>query len=277
MLGAIIGDIVGSAYEWNNIKTKDFPLFTKASHFTDDTVMTLAVSEACVGYQNAKTGKYWQNGSNNLWFQTRLLSTMQAMGRMYPDVGYGANFDVWINSDDPQPYNSYGNGSAMRVSPVAYFSDTLEEALTLARLSAEVTHNHPDGIRGAQATAACVFMALNGDSKSSIRSYVEKHFYSLNFTLDEIRPVYRYDVSCQGSVPQAIKAFLEGEDFEDTIRGAVSIGGDSDTIAAIAGSIAEPFFRSIRPGVVNRALDCLDEHLLSVYERGVKLRPHTYL
>lgn len=277
MLGAIIGDIIGSAYEWDNVKTKDFPLFTKASHFTDDTLMTLAVSEACVGYQNAKTGRYWENGSNNLWFQTRLLSTMQAMGRMYPDAGYGANFEIWIKSDDPQPYNSYGNGSAMRVSPVAYFSDTLEEALTLARLSAEITHNHPDGIRGAQATAACVFMALNGDSKQSISEYIERHFYSLSFTLDEIRPTYKYDVSCQGSVPQAIKAFLEGSSFEDTIRNAVSIGGDSDTIAAIAGSIAEPYFRNILPGVVSRALDCLDDHLLKVYERGVALRPHSYI
>jgi len=278
MLGAIIGDIVGSVYEFHNVKSKEFPLFSRESRFTDDTVMTLAVSEACIELHRARCNEdaLFSRARSFQWFQGRLITIMQALGRSYPDAGYGARFRAWLSTDDPKPYGSFGNGSAMRVSPVAYFARDLEDALTLARLSAELTHNHPEGIRGAEAVAAAVYLALHGSTKEEIADYISANCYSLRFTLDDIRPTYRFDVSCQGSVPVAIRAFLEGESFEDTIRNAISVGGDSDTIAAIAGAIAEPYFKDISPGIADRALSCLDEHLLSIYRRGVKLRPYTY-
>ena len=167
---------------------------------------------------------------------------MQGFGRKYSGAGYGGMFIRWIFSDDPQPYNSFGNGSAMRASPCGLIAETLDEALELAKCSAEVTHNHPEGIKGAQAAAAAVFLAKHGSGKEDIRAYITEHFYPLDFTLDEIRPTYRFDVTCQGSVPQAIEAFMESDSYEDTIRNAISIGGDSDTIAAIAGSIAWAYY-----------------------------------
>ena len=228
MLGAIVGDTVGSVYEWHNIKTTEFPLFSEGCRPTDDSVMTLAVAHTLL---DAFDG---QNFS-----QAELVKMMRSYGRLYPDAGYGGKFRRWLKSPHPTPYNSYGNGSAMRVSPVAWVAETLEDAERLAAASAEVTHNHPEGVKGAQATAACIFMARRGADNAEIREYVErKYAYDLAFTLDEIRAGYAFDVSCQGSVPQAIVAFLESESFEDAIRRAISIGGDSDTIAAIAGSIA---------------------------------------
>lgn len=233
MFGAILGDIVGSPYEFNenNYKAKDFPLFSDLSDFTDDTVMTLAVAD---GLMRAQAGED---------IERRLVRSMQTIGRRYPYCGYGGRFSGWIFAADPKPYNSYGNGSAMRVSSVAWLYDDLETVRKMARLTASVTHNHPEGIKGAEATASAIFMARSGSSKAEIRDFIVREFgYDLSRTCDEIRPTYRMDESCQGSVPEAITAFLEGTDFEDVLRTAVSLGGDSDTIAAIAGSIAEGFY-----------------------------------
>ena len=223
MYGAIIGDIVGSRFEMINHKRKDFQLFSNRCCFTDDTAMTIAVADA-------------------LLTDMDFTAAMQKWGRKYPRAGYGGKFIQWIFSDAPKPYGSWGNGSAMRVSPCALMAKSLEEALELAEKSALVSHDHPEGIKGAKAIAAAVYMAKKGSSKAEIREYIEENFYSLDFTLDQIRPRYRFDASCQGSVPQAIRAFLESEDFEDAIRNAVSLGGDSDTIAAMAGSIAWSFY-----------------------------------
>lgn len=229
MLGAIIGDIIGSFYERNNVKTVDFDLFPKEATFTDDTVMTLAVAKWLIEDKNHTDAS--------------LVKTMQELGRKYPNAGYGGHFYNWIFSDNPQPYNSWGNGSAMRVGPVGLTANNIEDTLHLAEVSAAVTHNHPEGIKGAQAIAACVFYnrTITGnlnERKQFIKEYVERSFgYNLNRSLDEIRPYYKFDVSCQGSVPEAIIAFLEAETLEDCARKAVSLGGDSDTIAAMACSI----------------------------------------
>ena len=232
MYGAIIGDIAGSKYEFHNIKTKDFPFISAGCRFTDDTVMTVAVAKALL--RSRKEGNP---------FKPLLVREMQHLGRRYPHAGYGRAFYGWLRSHDPRPYGSYGNGSAMRVSPCGLIAVTLEEALQLARASAEVTHDHPEGIKGAEATAAAIFMACTGHTKEEIGAYLRENYYDLTQTLDEIRPDYRFSSSCQGSVPQALEAFLESESYEDTVRSAVSIGGDSDTIAAIAGSIAWSYYR----------------------------------
>ena len=233
MYGALIGDIVGSKYEFNNIKTKDFPLFSKGCSFTDDTVMTVAVARALINSQE-----------KGLEFHAELVAQMQSLGKRFafPQCGYGSRFKAWLTSPDPKPYRSFGNGSAMRVSPCGLFADTLEEALFLAKASAEVTHNHPEGIKGAQAVAAAVFMAKTGKTKEQIKAYIEENFYRLDFTLDAIRPAYAFDETCQGSVPQAIAAFLESVSYEDAVRNAVSLGGDSDTLAAITGSVAWSYY-----------------------------------
>ena len=231
MIGAIIGDIVGSVYERHNIKTKDFEFFSEGSRFTDDTVMTCAVCYAVREY------KARSNVNVIGLFQKRMVE----LGQMYPDAGYGGKFRQWLQNDYRRPYGSYGNGSAMRVSACGMLADSLEEAHNLAVYSAEVSHNHPEGIKGAVAVAEAIYLARQKKTKDEIRVHLSQ-YYDLNFTLDEIRPTYEFDSSCQGSVPQAIEAFLEAENFEDAIRNAISIGGDSDTIAAIAGSIAEPYF-----------------------------------
>ena len=229
MLGAIVGDIIGSAYEFNNTKRKEFHLFTPRSKFTDDTVMTLAVARwLCDEKEHRKE---------------TLVQRMQELGRRYPTAGYAGSFMRWLYNPEPRPYNSYGNGSAMRVSPVAFYAHSLQEALGLAKISAEVTHNHPEGIKGAQAIASSIYLARHGATKREIKSYAEEQFhYDLSLQLDDIRPTYSYDMSCQNTVPQALLAFLEGANFEDVIRIAVSLGGDSDTIAAMAGSIAQAFY-----------------------------------
>lgn len=233
MYGAMIGDIVGSKYEFNNIKTKEFPLFSPGCDYTDDSIMTAAVAQAIL--------RTVREGGD---FSRVLVETMRDFGRRYPDPtgAYGGRFAAWLRREDPAPYGSYGNGSAMRVSPCALAAVTLEEALDLARASAAVTHDHPEGIKGAQAVAAALFLAKTGASRAEIRQYIAGRFYPLDFTLDAIRADYRFDVSCQGSVPQAIQAFLESADFEDAIRGAVSIGGDCDTTGAMAGSIAWTYY-----------------------------------
>lgn len=248
MLGAIIGDIVGSVYEFRSDKTKRFPLFSRGCAPTDDSLMTMAVGIACVS----------ANTDNEEEFKRTLCEMMREIGRQYPDVGYGGDFYDWLMSDDAGPYGSYGNGSAMRVSPTAYAARSLEDAERLARWSAEVTHNHPEGIRGAEAVAAAVFLAREGRSRDEIREYISRKYYDLDFTLDEIRPAYGFDVSCEGSVPQAIECFLEARDFEDALRNAVSLGGDGDTIAAIAGAIAEAYF-GIPDDIAKKAFEFMDE------------------
>lgn len=232
--GAIIGDIVGSKYEFNNIKTKDFPFLSAGCDYTDDTIMTVATAKALLRIEH----------SNFTRFYDFLIEEMQELGRKYPNPqgGYGGNFGQWIFNDHPRPYNSFGNGSAMRVSPCAIYAVELEEALELAKISASVTHNHPEGIKGAQATAAAIFLAKTRKSKEEIRDYISENFYSLDESVDEIRRNYVFNETCQKTVPQAITAFLESENFEDAIRNAVSLGGDSDTLAAITGSIAWVYY-----------------------------------
>ena len=233
MYGAILGDIIGSPYEFDQgNKTKDFPLFSEKSMFTDDTVMTIAVADATMGLL------YEAHGG-----RAKMVASMKHFGRMFPRAGYGSMFRRWLQWDEPEPYGSYGNGSAMRVSSVAWLFDELESVRAVARLSAEVSHNHPEGIKGAEATAAAIFMARTGSSKAEIKAYVEENFgYNLSRTCDEIRPNYRHVETCQETVPEAITAFLEGESFEDVIRTAVSLGGDCDTLTCIAGAIAEGFY-----------------------------------
>lgn len=237
MIGAIIGDIIGSKYEFTSDKTKEFELFTADSCLTDDSMMTIAVGCAC-----AKADL-----SDEEDFKSWVIYYMRKIGRQYPFAGYGHHFFRWIKSDSMGAYNSFGNGSAMRVSPVAWVAQSLEEAEKLAEWSAEVTHNHPEGIKGAQAVAAAIYLARTGKSKAEIKDYIEQQYYKLEFTLDEIRPAYKFDVTCQGSVPQAIQCFLEATDFEDAIRNAVSLGGDGDTQAAMAGAIAEAFYGIPQP------------------------------
>ena len=233
MLGAIIGDICGSVYEWANQKDIDkVELFKGRCFPTDDTVMTVAVARALMDSENMEDD----------WTKANLVSAMHYYGHLFPRAGYGGHFAQWLRHYQRDAYNSFGNGSGMRVSPVGWLYDSLEETLHFAKLSAEVTHNHPEGIKGAQAIAACIYLARTAHSKDEIRRFVEENYYDLGFTLDEIRPEYEFDVTCQGSVPQAIEAFLESEGFDDAIRKAISIGGDSDTIAAMSGAIAEAFY-----------------------------------
>ncbi len=254
MLGAIIGDVIGSVYEFGNIKAKDFMLFAPGCNPTDDSIMTIAVALACLDTDCADEES----------FKSALIDRMHELGAEYPDAGYGGSFYRWLLHGFTEPYNSYGNGSAMRVSPVAWVAETLEDAEKFAAWSAEVTHNHPEGIKGAQAVAAAIFLARDGKSKDEIREYIEEKYYDLDFTIDEIRPSYSFDVTCQGSVPQAIECFLESEDFEDAIRNAVSLGGDGDTQAAIAGSVAEAFY-GIPDDLSEKIMEYLDDTLSEYY------------
>ena len=225
MLGALVGDIVGSVYEFQNTKSTDFELFTPNSTFTDDSVMTLAVAKWLL--------------EDSVHTTHHLIRCMQELGDRYPNAGYGGNFGWWLRQSNPAPYNSWGNGSGMRVSPVGLYAKTLDEALALSALTASVSHNHAEGVKGAQAVATSVFLCKEGKTKQEIKGYVEQNFgYNLNRTIAEIRPNYNFDVSCQGSVPEAIIAFLEGNSFEEVIRLAISLGGDSDTIGCMAGAIA---------------------------------------
>lgn len=270
MYGAILGDIIGSAYEFDsyNCKSKNFPLFSRRSTFTDDTVMTLAVADALM--------KVRPEDGDDVIKQT-LTRSMQAIGRHYPYCGYGGRFFRWMFSNDPQPYGSYGNGSGMRVSSVAWFYNDLDTVLRMAKLTADVSHNHPEGVKGAQAIASCIFLARAGKSKADIKAFVEDKFrYDLDRTCDEIRPDYHHVETCQGSVPEAIIAFLEGTDFEDVIRTAVSIGGDSDTIADMAGAIAEAFYgvpEELKAECYTRLPDELADILRRVQGRTEKLSP----
>ena len=266
MIGAILGDVVGSIYEFDNLKTKEFPLFSPDCMFTDDTVMTIAVAEALLQYEKIE---------NYEDFKKTLVQVMHKYGRLYPDAGYGGHFLVWVVRGKTEPYNSYGNGSAMRVSPVGWYANTLEETIALATATAEVSHNHPEGIKGAVAVAGAIFLARSGATKEEIRRFTDR-YYPIDFTLDDIRPTYDFDITCQGSVPQALEAFFEGEDFEGCIRCAISIGGDSDTIAAMTGSIAEAFY-GIPEDYKETALSYLDLPLLTVVEafEEAYLSPHS--
>ena len=239
MYGAILGDIIGSPYEFDRgNKTKEFPLFSAASEFTDDTVMTIAVADAFLEVMGGRKRSLAELDESEI--RKALVRKMQTYGKRYPHAGYGARFSWWLRSRNPEPYNSFGNGSAMRVSSVAWLFDDIISVVNAARISAEVTHNHPEGIKGAQATAAAIFLARTGASKTKIRSFIQNEFsYDLSRTCDQIRPNYYHVESCQETVPEAITAFLEGDSFEDVIRNAVSLGGDCDTLTAIAGSIAE--------------------------------------
>lgn len=235
MYGAILGDIIGSPFEFDRgDKTKDFKLFSRRSHFTDDSVMTLAVCEALLKVGQDATVKEIEDA---------VITSMQSWGRRYPHEGYGGYFRCWLTARHPEPYNSFGNGSAMRVSAAGWLYDSLEKTRVVAKATANVTHNHPEGIKGAESTASAIFMARNGSSKEEIKKYIENEFhYDLNRTLDEIRPSFHMHETCQKTVPEAIIAFLEAKDFEDAIRNAVSLGGDTDTLGAITGSIAEAYF-----------------------------------
>ena len=251
ILGAITGDIIGSIYEFDNIKTMDFPLFSEGCCETDDSIMTFATMDVLIN-----KGDYTE--------------TYQRYGRKYPDPdygGYGENFNEWIRTTKPRPYNSWGNGSAMRVSPVAWCCNNLDDVMAMAKMSAEVTHNHPEGIKGAQSTAAAIYMARIGKSKDEIKSFITDTFaYDLDRKINDIRPTYKFDVSCQGSVPEAIIAFLESTDFENAIRLAVSIGGDSDTIACITGGIAEAYYKAIPEYIIENVFNILPENLIEIIE-----------
>lgn len=248
MYGAIIGDVVGSTYEFAENKMKNIRLLPRGSDFTDDTIMTIAVAKAlvrCIGEKKP--------------LEELTVEEMRSYGKEYPfpKGGYGTMFRRWLRDADPAPYNSFGNGSAMRVSPCGLIAVTMEEALDLAEATTRVTHNHPEGIKGAKATAAAVFLAKTGHSKEEIRDFIRQHFYPLDKTLDQIRPDYGFDGSCQGSVPESIQAFLESEDFEDAIRNCMSLGGDADTMGAITGAIAWSFYRFRSEAGISRKMASL--------------------
>lgn len=252
MLGAIIGDIVGSRFEWNNYRAKDFELLNHNCFFTDDSIMSLAICEALL----TSSADFSDLGK-------RAVQCMQEIGQPYPFCGYGGRFHSWVYSDNPQPYNSFGNGAAMRVSGCGYVGTTIDEVRSLSRKVTEVTHNHPEGIKGAEATAVAVFLARTGKSILDIRDYIDKHYYKMDFTIDGIRDTYQFNETCQKTVPQALMAFFESSSFEDAIRNAISVGGDSDTLAAITGAVAEAYYGT--PTELRKhALTFLDERLLSV-------------
>ena len=252
MIGAIIGDIVGSRFEWNNIKSKDFDFLTYKCFPTDDSIMTLALAQAIL----VSKPDYSDLSKN-------AVECMQSVGRNYPDCGYGGGFCKWMFSDDPKPYNSYGNGAAMRVSAAGFAANNIEEAKDIAKKITEVTHNHPEGIKGAEATAVAIYMAKTGSSLLEIRDYIDKNYYPMNFTLDGIRATYKFNETCQDTVPQALMAFFESTDFEDAIRNAISIGGDSDTLAAICGGVAEAYY-GVPSEIRKHALTFLDKQLLKI-------------
>ena len=252
MIGTIIGDIVGSRFEWNNHRSKDFDLLPHKCFFTDDSVISLAVCDALMRCKADFSD-----------LSEQAIRSMQTIGRLYGDSGYGVSFNSWINSDNPQPYNSYGNGAAMRVSGCGYAGKTIDEVKQLSKAVTEITHNHPEGLKGAEAVAVAVFLARTGNSLIEIQDHIIKNYYPLGFTLDGIRETYRFNESCQDTVPQALEAFFESTSFEDAIRNAISIGGDSDTLAAITGSVAEAYY-GVPTNIRKHALTFLDERLLKI-------------
>lgn len=252
MLGAIIGDIVGSRFEWDNYKAKDFEFLTNDCFFTDDSVMSLALCEALL-----------ESKPDFSDLREQAVAKMRAFGDAYPDAGYGRTFSCWLYFGDPQPYNSYGNGSAMRVSGVVYAANTMEQVKQLSLMVTDVTHNHPEGIKGAEATAVAAFMAKQGADMQAIRDYIDANYYPMDFTLDGIRDSYMFNETCQNTVPQALMAFFESTSYEDAIRNAISIGGDSDTLAAITGAVAECYY-GIPQKLREQGMSYLNERLLGV-------------
>lgn len=258
MYGAILGDMIGAPYEFDRgKKTKEFPLFSSESQFTDDSVMTIAVAEALMDSV--------EKSDNEV--KTALISSMQKWGHKYPNAGYGGMFLCWLEEKEPQPYGSFGNGSAMRASAAGWLYGTIEDTRKYARLTAEVTHNHPEGIKGAEATASAIFMGRTGSTKEEIKKFIIHEFnYNLSRTCDEIRPTYYHVETCQQTVPEAITAFLEGNDFEDVIRTAVSLGGDCDTLTCIAGGMAEAFY-GVPDDMMIECRKRVPEDMLEVLER----------
>ena len=252
MLGAIIGDIVGSRFEWDNCRSKEFELFNNKCFPTDDSIMTLAVAQAIV-----------ESKEDYSDLSEKTVEYMRKIGRNYPNCGYGGRFYDWMFSDNPKPYNSFGNGAAMRVSSAGFVSKSLEEARILSRKVTEVTHNHPEGLKGAEATVVAIYMARMGKSILEIRNFINDNYYLMNFTLDEIRETYLFNETCQNTVPQALMSFFESTGFEDAIRNAVSIGGDSDTVAAICGGIAQAYY-GIPLDIREKAITFLDKSLLDI-------------
>lgn len=253
MIGAIAGDIIGSVYEAHPVKSKDFPLFHPSCRYTDDSVLTIAIARAIL-----------TDGDYRRW--------VWEIGRQYPNAGYGGSFIRWLNSSPPEPYNSWGNGSAMRVSPVGWAFDSIGEVMDEAARTAEISHNHPEGIKGAQAVALAVFLARTTGDKQLIKKEIGERFgYDLNRTVESIRPDYSFDVSCQGSVPEAVISFLEAGDYEDAVRNAVSLGGDSDTLACITGAIAEACFGPVTPVVLGEVRSILPQDLWLTTERFCRL------
>lgn len=252
MIGAIVGDIAGSRFEFKNRKSKEFDLFHKRCRFTDDSIMSLAVCQALIDSMPD-----YKNLSENT------IKSMQIIGREYPNRGFGRNFRSWIFSDNPKPYNSFGNGSAMRVSGCGYAANSIEDAIHLSHEVTKISHNHPEGMKGAESAAVAVYLARTGKSIKNIQDYINEHYYQIDFTLDEIRETYQYEISCQNSVPQAFEAFFESISFEDAIRNAISIGGDSDTIAAVTGSVAGAYY-GVPNEIRNAALEYLDDSLKEI-------------
>lgn len=269
MIGAIIGDVVGSRFEFNNHRSKEFELFMEDCFATDDSIMTLAVAKAIM---EAMKEKVLSNSLDSPGFRALLsdltVKYMQEIGQQYPGCGFGGRFNRWVFSEVPEPYNSFGNGAAMRVSPAGFIANSEEEAIALAEIVTAVTHNHPEGIKGAVATAIAIYLAREGATKTEIKERIEKEYYSLGFTIDDIRPSYRFNETCQETVPQAIQCFLEATSFEDAIRTAISLGGDSDTIGAIAGAIAEAYY-GVPEEMEEEALAYLDEDLRAIYDEWV--------
>lgn len=262
MIGAIIGDIAGSRFEFNNHRSKEFDLLTDSCSVTDDSIMTLAVARAIL-----EASKAMPSGRDGFYAALSELTVkyLREIGRRYPRCGFGGRFYRWIFSDNPQPYNSFGNGAAMRISPAGFIAKTEREAVRLSQTITAVTHNHAEGIKGAEATTVAIMMARRGALKSEIRQRIARDYYPLEFTIDEIRPTYRYHASCQETVPQAIEAFLESDSFEDAIRTAISLGGDSDTLGAITGAIAEAYY-GVPTNLKEAALGYLDDELRAIYD-----------
>ncbi|MPM14728.1 hypothetical protein SDC9_61092 [bioreactor metagenome] len=274
-IGAIAGDIVGSRFEFRNCKDKEFELFTGECRATDDSVMTIAAAKAIMEAKKRKNLNAHGNESDREFYtllENETIRCLRQIGRRYPDCGYGRMFSRWLWSDDPRPYNSFGNGAAMRVSPAGFAAQTESEAVKLAQAVTSVTHNHAEGLRGAEAVAVTVFMARHGFTKAQIREKITACYYPLDFTIDEIRDDYMFDETCQKTVPQALEAFLEASSFEDALRTAISLGGDSDTLAAITGAAAEAFY-GVPDAIRIKALSYLDAGLLAIYEEWRKYIP----
>lgn len=261
MIGAIIGDIAGSRFERASHKSKEFDMFDKKCRPTDDSVMSLAIAKALLECED---------GFEEL--SSKAISCMQELGRIYKNAGYGGAFIKWIFDDDPQPYNCFGNGAGMRVGPCGFAAKTIEEAKELSALVTKVSHDHPEGMKGAEAVSVAVFLAKSGKSKEEIKAYIQENYYDIGFTIDQIRKDYKFDVTCQGSIPVSLEAFFESSDFEDAIRNAISVGGDSDTIAAMTGAVAEAFY-GIPEGIIETAIDYLDSREMEILYYFEKLYP----